>query len=97
MSEKKLTDWTISSSENVDAKGELISSKNFQIENWYTAKVPSTVLGSLVSNKIYENPYFGKNLDTIPKDQFKIPWWYRTEFNVSSEEIEGTTPNQPQL
>ena len=75
--------WKLISSEKIENNnGEEISSNKFNPENWYNATIPSTVLASLVENKVYENPYFGTNLKNIPTEQFKIPWWYRTEFEL---------------
>jgi exo-1,4-beta-D-glucosaminidase len=47
---------------------------------WHSASVPSTVLGTLVQNKIYTDIFFGENFKAIPVEPFKIAWWYRTEF-----------------
>ncbi len=74
--------WFIQSSEKVMKNGEQISSLDFKAENWYPAEMPTTVLANLVKNKVYTNIYFDKNLDKISANQFKKPWWYRTEFFV---------------
>ncbi len=78
-----LSNWKLISSSNISEDGSLLSSSDVDISDWYRTEVPSTILASLVSNGVYKDPYFGKNLNDIPTEQFKIPWWYRTEFEIS--------------
>ena len=61
---------------------------DFNDENWYEAFVPGTVLGSLVTGKVVEDPYFGINMQKVDPEQFKQPWWFRTSFNLSGDDIE---------
>ena len=91
MNKKKLNkNWEIISSENLtDTVGE-ICSENYSTKNWHKTDIPSTVLAALVKNGVYKNPYFGTNLKKIPTDQFKKPWWYRTEFNLSDTQGNST-------
>jgi exo-1,4-beta-D-glucosaminidase len=89
--------WTIQSSKEVKENGKLISSLAYQPEKWYPTIVPSTVLGTLVENKVYPDPYYGTNIESIPgyiKDRrgeipqdspFKVAWWYRTVFTLPSD------------
>jgi exo-1,4-beta-D-glucosaminidase len=74
--------WNIQSSEKVKGAGEQISSPGFKIEAWYPAVVPSTVLGTLVENNVYQDIFFDKNLDKVPTAPFQVSWWYRKEFTV---------------
>ena len=74
--------WAIKSSKEINADGSTISTLNYNLRDWYPAEVPSTVLGTLVKDKIYKNIFYSKNLDKIPTEQFKVPWWYRTEFKL---------------
>lgn len=67
--------------------GESISQNNFQSNNWYDAVVPGTVMGSLASTGVIENPYFGINMKKIDHEQFKQPWWYRTTFKIKTGDI----------
>ena len=89
MNELNLSNWKLYSSEKLTSKGAEISAPKFNSDGWHTAKVPSTVLSTLVSNGVYEDPYFGKNLNKIPTEQFHSPWWYRTEFALSEDEIDN--------
>ncbi|HCO86077.1 MAG TPA: glycoside hydrolase family 2, partial [Arenibacter sp.] len=83
----KLSDnWRIQSSSKVSEKGSDISTNPTISENWFPAVVPSTVLSTLVVNKVYEDPYFGENLKTIPTELFKVSWWYTSSFELTQEQ-----------
>ena len=72
--------WLIQSSSKLASDGRQISDISFPAVNWYRAVVPSTVLGNLISDGIFKNPFQGRNLDNIPDSLFEKPWWYRTTF-----------------
>lgn len=86
--------WAIHSSSEIRADAKTISTAGFKATGWYPATVPSTVLATLVANKVYSDPYFGTNINNIPgliasrgrempdSSPFKVAWWYRTEFKV---------------
>jgi exo-1,4-beta-D-glucosaminidase len=78
--------WRIQSAAEVTARGELVSSKKFHTEDWYSATVPSTVLAALVDDGVYTNIYFGKNLLTIPTTPFTNSWWFRKEIDLTREQ-----------
>ena len=78
--------WKIQSSAKITHSGlELSSSKNLS-ENWISSNVPSTVLGALVNEGIYSDPYFGENLKSIPPEKFNVPWWYICHFELNEEQ-----------
>ncbi len=68
------------------------------VDGWYETDLPATVLGALVEAGVYENPFFGRNLESIPgqgpkavnfsnhsmpeESPFKKAWWYRKVFTV---------------
>ena len=60
--------WYLRSSAEVQAGGDLIASPRFDLNGWYPTNVPSTVLAALVKNNVYQNPFFGKNLENIPTE-----------------------------
>ncbi|CAL1517845.1 glycosyl hydrolase 2 galactose-binding domain-containing protein [Chitinophaga sp. MM2321] len=74
--------WKIQSSVNVRGDGKEISSGSFSPANWYAAKVPGTVMAALVDNGVYKDVFFDRNMEKIPGDQFKAPWWHRTTFEL---------------
>ncbi len=89
--------WTIQSSKEIKVEGSIISTTAFQPVKWYPATVPSTVFGTLVENKVYPDPYFGTNIESVPgyiRDRrgeiaddspFRAAWWYRTTFSLPKE------------
>jgi len=94
--------WDIKSSAEVQDNGERISKVSYIPEGWYPTTAPSTVLGALVENDVYPDPYYGTNITKIPgqiegrrrqmpeDSPFNVPWWYRTTFNIPSD-YEGET------
>lgn len=72
--------WRIQSSAEVSEQGKILSQPGLDASGWYPTSVPSTVLAALIENGVYKNPFFGKNLESIPTAPFKDSWWYRKEF-----------------
>ncbi|MDX6558377.1 MAG: exo,4-beta-D-glucosaminidase, partial [Blastocatellia bacterium] len=64
--------WTIQSSAKVQDKGDAISQNRFRPKGWYPASVPSTVVGTLVDDKLYPDPLTGMNLRMIPGCNYPI-------------------------
>ncbi|MFS8070987.1 MAG: glycoside hydrolase family 2 protein, partial [Byssovorax sp.] len=64
--------WAIQSAAKVPAKGEAISAAGFAPDGWHKARVPNTVVGALVEDGTYPDPYFGMNLRAIPGTTYKI-------------------------
>ena len=77
--------WTIQSGDLVTEPGDALSRPDFKPEEpWHQATVPSTVVGTLVDDKVYPDPFFGMNLKELSTNNaFKGAWWYRKEFKVS--------------
>jgi len=77
--------WFLKPSSKVTKSGEEISKGLVDTKDWYRCSIPSTVLSALVKNKVYENIFYGTNLDQIPKQQFYESWWYVTSFDTKSK------------
>ncbi|MCF6332308.1 MAG: hypothetical protein L3J11_03410 [Draconibacterium sp.] len=69
----------------VDEKA--ISENGFNTGEWFDAIVPGTVLGSMATTGVIKDPYFGINMQDVDYEQFKQPWWFRTTFNLSKDDI----------
>ena len=82
--------WKIQSSKEIEYTGAELSTVLNNTNEWFSAIVPSTVLATLVANKVYNDPYFGKNMENIPTEQFKVPWWYCTVFDLTAEQADKT-------
>ena len=74
--------WKVQSAARVPQPGEAISESEFAASGWYATAVPATVMAVLTNQGVYKDIYFGKNLEKIPEEPFKSPWWYRNEFDV---------------
>lgn len=81
--------WKIQSSAIASAGGAEISSPRFDTAGWLPTPVPSTVLAALVRNGAVEDPFAGRNLETISKEPFAVPWWYRNEFALDAAPPDG--------
>src|SRR5512140_1367134 len=64
--------WKLQSSAKLTAAGDAISKAGFDTAGWHTITVPNTVLGALVENGTYPDPYFGMNLRKIPGTTYPI-------------------------
>ncbi|PYQ15625.1 MAG: hypothetical protein DMF80_08480 [Acidobacteria bacterium] len=64
--------WAIQSSGKVVVKGEAVSRVGFRTEAWHRAAVPSTVVGALVGDGTYPDPYFGMALRSLPGATYPI-------------------------
>ncbi|UCG85736.1 MAG: beta galactosidase jelly roll domain-containing protein, partial [Gemmatimonadota bacterium] len=64
--------WTLRSSAELDEGGEAISRPGLDTSGWHRIRVPNTVVGALVENGVYENPYFAMNLRDIPGTTYPI-------------------------
>jgi exo-1,4-beta-D-glucosaminidase len=64
--------WTLHSSAGVRADGATLSMPGVDVRGWHVVSVPNTVVGALVENGEYEDPYFGMNLRKIPGTTYPI-------------------------
>jgi exo-1,4-beta-D-glucosaminidase len=79
--------WALISANNVTDAGTTISQPGYGAASWYPISVPSTVLAGLVANGVYNNIYFGTNLQSVP-DLTGQNWWYRGAFTAPAA-VEG--------
>ncbi|HXE82766.1 MAG TPA: beta galactosidase jelly roll domain-containing protein, partial [Gemmatimonadales bacterium] len=64
--------WLIQSSARAGTNGPRISTSRYVPRHWYRATVPSTVVGTLVEDGVYRDPFFGMNLRSLPGMTYKI-------------------------
>ena len=76
-------DWEVQSSAEIGQQGDMISTADFKPAAWYRTSVPATVLDVLVQNGVYEDPYFGMNLRSIPGSDYEL---YRNFANLAMPE-----------
>jgi exo-1,4-beta-D-glucosaminidase len=71
--------WALISANNVSDGGATISQPGYSVSSWYPITVPSTVMAGLVANNVYQNVFFGTNLQSVP-DLTTQNWWYQGQF-----------------
>jgi exo-1,4-beta-D-glucosaminidase len=84
---RQLTEgWSLQAAAEVTGDAAAVSSTGYDASGWYSSTVPSTPMAALVANGLYPDLYLGTNLENVDTGQFRGPWWYRTEFEVSTED-----------
>ncbi len=80
--------WKIQSSEKLlNVEENRISEKDFDVSGWYEGVVPGTVMGALTEFDVIEDPTFGINMKNMDPVQFQKPWWYRSSFHLSTDDV----------
>jgi exo-1,4-beta-D-glucosaminidase len=64
--------WRLQSSVKAAATGDVLSQPGLDASGWYAISVPNTVVGALVENGTYPDPYSGMNLRSIPGTTYPI-------------------------
>jgi exo-1,4-beta-D-glucosaminidase len=64
--------WELQSSAKIGANGPTISTAEFNPEGWFKATVPSTIVGCLVADEVYKDPFFGMNFRSLPGMDYPI-------------------------
>jgi exo-1,4-beta-D-glucosaminidase len=78
--------WDLQTSANVRAPGSELSTPAYKPNGWHNITVPTTVVGALVKNKVFPDPYFGMNIRGIPGTTYKIG------SNFSNTEMTADSP-----
>src|SRR5207244_13059340 len=58
--------WHLQSSAKATEGGAVLSRPGFAADGWYAITIPNTVMGALVENGTYRDPYTAMNLRTLP-------------------------------
>lgn len=74
--------WKMIAAPKITLNGRALSQAGVDTKAWYDATVPGTVLGTLVDQGVYPDPYFGLNNLKIPESLNRQDYWYRTEFTL---------------
>ena len=61
----------------INDDGRVISQPGYASKGWYPTSVPSTMLATLVSNKVYPDPYYGNNL-------MELLWYKRGQKKIQT-------------
>ncbi|MFE0386094.1 sugar-binding domain-containing protein [Streptomyces bungoensis] len=78
-----LAGYAIQSTAKVSDSAAAVSSPGYPATGWYPAGPRSTVLAALLANGVYADPFHSTNQQRIPRADFQVPWWYRSDFTVA--------------
>ncbi|MEU1033788.1 exo-beta-D-glucosaminidase [Streptomyces mirabilis] len=78
-----LSGYAIQSTAKVTDEAADVSSPGYPASGWYSAGSRSTVLAALLADGKYADPFYSTNQQKIPKADFQVPWWYRSDFTVT--------------
>ncbi|MFG2602451.1 sugar-binding domain-containing protein [Streptomyces sp. NPDC048514] len=77
-----LAGFAVRSTAEVDDSPAAVSSPGYRTTGWYPAGPRSTVLAALLADGVYADPFHSTNLQKVPRADFQVPWWYRSDFTV---------------
>ncbi|MBV1949242.1 sugar-binding domain-containing protein [Streptomyces sp. BV129] len=77
-----LASFALQSTAKVREPAAAVSSPGYPARGWHHAGPRSTVLAALLAEGRYPDPFRSTNLSKIPKADFQVPWWYRSDFTV---------------
>ncbi|WP_225825407.1 glycoside hydrolase family 2 protein [Streptomyces naphthomycinicus] len=81
-----LSGFAVQSSAKVSDTPAAVSSPGYPATGWYPAAPRSTVLAALLANGVYADPFHSTDQQKIPRADFEVPWWYRSDFTVEDTE-----------
>ncbi|GEN98611.1 glycosyl hydrolase [Novosphingobium sediminis] len=65
--------------------GAALSRPGVDTAKWLAARVPGTILATMVDRGVYPDPYYGLNNLAIPESLARQDYWYRASFTVPAE------------
>ena len=85
------SDWKVRRASEVADDGELVSSTEFDTQDWLPASVPGTTLANYIKAGAVPDPAFGDNWSQISDSFFNSDFWYRKEFDYKRND-DGRRP-----
>ena len=74
--------WKIQQSTKTKADGSALSSGNVKVDDWFSAHVPTTVMGALTNAGLYPDIMVGTNMKNVDKKPFDVSWWFLKKFSL---------------
>ncbi len=75
-------DWQLRSSAGWEPDGSVLSTTQFTPQGWYDTSVPTTVMGALSANGLYDGILEGMAYKEIDRTPFDVSWWFRKTFSM---------------
>ena len=60
-----------------------VTQPGFPTTGWLPVSSRSTVFAGLLQNNKYPDPFFSTNMKNVDKNQFTVPWWYRSDLQIA--------------
>ncbi|WP_424923415.1 glycosyl hydrolase 2 galactose-binding domain-containing protein [Actinocrispum wychmicini] len=76
-----LPGYLIQSSKQV-SDDSAVSKPGFPTAGWYPVSARSTVYAGLLRNGVHPDPFYSTRMKDVPKADFSVPWWYRTDVTL---------------
>ena len=83
--------WKLTRSSFTSSEGSEIASEGFDDNGWLVATVPGTVLSSYVNLGAVPQPNYADNIFHISDSYFFSDFWYRNEFELPEDFMDGKT------
>ncbi|KAJ4373679.1 hypothetical protein N0V86_007822 [Didymella sp. IMI 355093] len=79
-----IASWKVASTKDVGINTAKLSAPNLNTSSWYTIGSRGTLMATLIENGVYNETslFFSDNLQNIDIADFRVPWFYRTEFEA---------------
>jgi Exo-beta-D-glucosaminidase Ig-fold domain/Concanavalin A-like lectin/glucanases superfamily/Glycosyl hydrolases family 2/Glycosyl hydrolases family 2, sugar binding domain len=78
----RLGAWRMRAAPGLTDGGAQLSQPGYADALWYVARVPGTVLSTLIDRGVYPDPDYGLNNMLIPESLARQDYWYRTQFTA---------------
>ncbi|KAF2272636.1 glycoside hydrolase [Westerdykella ornata] len=81
-----VSSWKVQSSSKTGDDVAKLSNPNLDTSSWYGIGSRGTLMATLLENKVYNETdlFFSNNLEKVDSAQFRVPWYYRSDINLSS-------------
>jgi exo-1,4-beta-D-glucosaminidase len=78
--------WQMQSATRIGETGATISERAYTPKDWYNVTVPTTIIGGLLANKVYDfDPFYGMNFEKLNDPKLDSTWWFRREFTLTEK------------
>jgi exo-1,4-beta-D-glucosaminidase len=82
-----IASWKLASTRDVGINTAKLSAPDFNTSSWYTLGSRGTLMATLIENGIYNETslFYSNNLQDVDIARFRVPWFYRTEFEAQAD------------
>ncbi|KAF2626674.1 glycoside hydrolase family 2 protein [Macroventuria anomochaeta] len=87
LSTTTIPSWKVASTKDVGINTAKLSAPGLETSSWYTIGSRGTLMATLIDNGVYNETslFFSDNLQEVDIARFRVPWFYRTEFEYKED------------